>query len=73
MVPRFAWGHDVDGITPGPGGPFLEGRQAFTLGLGMDYLVKWQFDLSWTTYTGASRYNLINDRDFVAANIKYSF
>ena len=73
MLPRFAWGHDVDGITPGPGGPFLDGRTAFTLGLGMNYLVKWQFDLSWTTYSGADRYNLINDRDFIAANIKYSF
>ena len=73
MLPRFAWGHDVDGITPGPGGAFIDGRQAFTLGLGMNYLVKWQFDLSWTTYSGGGRYNLINDRDFVAANIKYSF
>ena len=73
MLPRFAWGHDVDGITPGPGGAFIGGRQAFTLGLGMNYLVKWQFDFSWTTYSGAGRYNLINDRDFIAANIKYSF
>ena len=23
--------------------------------------------------TGAGRYNLINDRDFVASNVKYSF
>ena len=74
LVPRFGWGHDVDGITPGPGGAFIDGRQAFTLGLGVNYLAKWQFDLSWTTFSGAaSRYNLINDRDFVAANIKYSF
>ncbi len=73
LIPRFGWGHDVDGITPGPGGAFIDGRTAFTLGLGFEYLSKLQFDLSWTTYSGAGRYNLINDRDFVAANVKYSF
>ena len=73
LIPRFGWGHDVDGITPGPGGPFLDGTTALTLGLGFDYLSKLEFDLSWTTYGGAGRYNLINDRDFVAANVKYSF
>lgn len=73
LIPRFGWGHDVDGITPGPGGAFLAGNHAFTVGLGAEYLTKWEFDLSWTIYGGASRYNLINDRDFIAANIKYSF
>jgi hypothetical protein len=73
LIPRFGWGHDVDGVTPGPGGQFIDGRHAFTLGLGTQYLTKWEFDLSWTTYGGASRYNLINDRDFVGVNIKYSF
>jgi hypothetical protein len=73
LVPRFGWGHDVDGVTPGPGGAFIDGRHAFTVGLGVNYLAKWQLDISWTTFGGAGRHNLINDRDFVAANIKYSF
>ena len=73
VIPRFGWGHDVDGNTPGPGGAFIDGRTAFTLGIGFEYLSKLQFDLSWTTYSGAGRYNLINDRDFIAANVKYSF
>jgi hypothetical protein len=73
VVPRFGWGHDVDGVTPGPGGNFIDGRTALTLGLGFDRLARWEFDLSWTTYGGAGRYNLIHDRDFIAANIKYSF
>ena len=73
LLPRFGWGHDVDGITPGPGGAFIDGRQAFTLGLGMNYQFKWQFDISWTTYSGAGRYNLINDRDFIGVNVKYLF
>ena len=65
--------HDVSGYTPGPGGAFLEDRKAVTLGLGGNYQNAWTTDLSYTNYFGAKRYNLINDRDFVAFNIKYSF
>jgi hypothetical protein len=73
MTPRFSFSQDVSGISPGPGGNFLEGRKALTLGLGFQYRINWEFDLSYTSFFGADRYNLLNDRDFVAANIKYSF
>ncbi len=73
MSPRFAWSHDVNGITPGPGGNFLEGRKAATLGVGLDYQNEWQADISYTNFFGAGRYNLLRDRDFVAVNLKYSF
>jgi len=73
LSPRIAWAHDVSGTTPGPGGNFIEGRKAVTLGLGANYQNQWTADLSYTNYFGAGRYNLVNDRDFVAVNIKYSF
>jgi hypothetical protein len=73
FVPRFSWSQDVSGISPGPGGSFLEGREALTVGLGFNYQINWEWDLSYTSFFGAGRYNLINDRDFLAANIKYSF
>ncbi len=73
LTPHLAWAEDVNGNSPGPGGNFLEGRQALTLGLGADYLNQWTGDLSYTRYDGAGRYNLINDRDFIAFNVKYSF
>ena len=73
MVPRFSFAQDVAGISPGPGGNFLEGRKSLTVGLGFQYRINWEFDVSYTNFMGAGRYNLINDRDFVAANIKYSF
>ncbi len=73
LSPRLAWQHDVDGNTPGPGGNFIEGRQALTAGVAAGYLSAWEFDLSYTMYEGAGRYNLINDRDFVAAVVKYSY
>jgi hypothetical protein len=73
LRPRLAWAQDVSGNSPGPGGSFLEGRQALTLGLGADYQNRLTGDLSYTNFAGAGRYNLINDRDFVSFNVKYSF
>ena len=73
LSPRIAWSHDVNGTTPGPGGNFIDGRKGITLGLGADYQNRWGADLSYTNFFGAGRYNLINDRDIIAANIKYSF
>jgi hypothetical protein len=71
--PRFVWSHDVSGTTPGPGGNFVEGRYGATLGVGASYQSKLELDLSYTVFGGASRYNELTDRDFVAATIKYSF
>jgi hypothetical protein len=73
LLPRFSWGHDVDGITPGPGGNFVDGRMAFSVGVSAQFLERWVLDLSYTNYSGASRYNLINDRDFIGGFVKYSF
>lgn len=73
VSPRFAWQHDVDGVSPGPGGNFIEGRTALTLGVGFSRQSTWEFDLSYTAFGGAGRYNLINDRDFIGTNVKYSF
>jgi hypothetical protein len=73
LSPRFAWAHDVTGLSPGPGGNFIDGRNSLTLGLAASYRINWEFDVSYTQYNGANRYNLINDRDFIAANVKFSF
>ena len=73
LIPRFFWQHDVDGTTPGPGGAFVEGRYALTLGVTANLQNTWEVDLSWSKYGGAGRYNDINDRDFVAATLKVSF
>lgn len=73
LQPKFSWQHDVSGVSPGPGGSFIEGRTALTLGLLLDYQSKWSAELTYTGYSGAGRYNLINDRDFIAFNTKYAF
>ena len=73
LLPHATWVHDVTGVSPGPGGNFIEGRHAVTAGLGASLRSKWDFDVSYTQYGGAGQYNLLKDRNFVAASIKYSF
>ena len=73
VLPRIAWAQDVSGTTPGPGGAFIGGRKAITLGLGFNYLNEWVFDLSYTDYFGGGIHNLLQDRDFFAASVRYSF
>jgi hypothetical protein len=73
FVPRFSWQHDVEGTSPGPGGNFVEGRYGLTLGAAANLRATWELDVAWTRFGGAGRYNDINDRDFVAAALRYSF
>jgi hypothetical protein len=73
VSPRVAFNHDVNGITPGPGGNFLEGRKSVTVGAEATYLNQWAADLSYTEFRGAGHLNLIHDRDFVSFTVKYSF
>ncbi len=73
VSPSLAWAQDVSGTTPGPGGSFIEGRKAITMGVGFNYLEQWIFDLSYTNFWGAGHYNLSHDRDFFAASVRYSF
>jgi hypothetical protein len=73
LLPRIAWRHDVDGISPGPGENFLQGRKAVTVGLAATYLSSWRGDVSYTNFFGAGDFNLLNDRDFVVASLSYSF
>ena len=69
----MAFQHDVNGFTPGPGGSFVKGRKAVTVGTEANYLNQWVFDLAYTNFFGGGDYNLISDRDFVQATAKYSF
>jgi hypothetical protein len=73
LIPRFSFAQDVSGVSPGPGGSFIEGRKGLTVGLGFQYRFNWELDLSYTSFFGAGRYNLLNDRDFLGANVKFSF
>ncbi len=73
LSPRIAFNHDVNGISPGPGGQFLEDRKSYTLGLEGSYLNRWGADLSYTRFFGAGDLNIINDRDFMSLIVRYQF
>lgn len=71
LSPVFAFRHDFSGNTPGPGGNFLEGRKAITLGLNANLRNQWTMGVSYTDFFGAGKLNLLNDRDFLSFNVKY--
>jgi hypothetical protein len=73
LLPHLTWSQDVNGVSPGPGGNFIAGRHATTMGVTASTRERWDVDVSYTHYGGAGQYNLLNDRDFVAASVKFSF
>jgi hypothetical protein len=73
MSPFFLFTHDVDGVTPGPGGAFLEDRKSLTVGARFLYLNAWTASMSYTGFFDAGRRNLIIDRDTVRFSVGYSF
>ena len=73
LLPHLTWSQDVNGISPGPGGAFVSGRYASTVGITAQVRQRWEFDVSYTHYGGAGQWNLLGDRDFVAASVKVSF
>lgn len=73
VSPRLAFNHDVQGVSPGPGGPFVEDRMQATLGVNFSYLANLQVGFSYTNFFGAGINNLLSDRDFVSATVNYSF
>ena len=73
VLPRFAFQHDVEGVSPGPGGNFQEGRYGLTLGVGANLRATWEVDFAWTKFAGAGRWNELGDRDYMSATVKYSF
>jgi Protein of unknown function (DUF1302) len=73
VTPRVFWSQDVSGTAPGPGGNFIEGRYALTAGVNASLRNTYELDVSYSHFGGGGVYNPLNDRDFVAASIKYSF
>lgn len=65
--------HDVDGISPGPGGNFIEDRVVTLLGLRFDYLSKWNAEIRYTDYSGGGVDHQQNDRDYMFVYLGYQF
>ncbi len=73
VSPLLVFAHDVGGNTPLPLGNFLHGRKTITVGADFTFQNAWAVELRYVNFSGAGRYNLIGDRDYVSATLKYSF
>lgn len=71
--PLLIFAHDVSGNTPFPLGNFRENRKTVTIGADFTFQNAWACEVRYVNFFGAGRYNLLGDRDYVSANIKYSF
>jgi len=71
--PSIAFVHYVSGTTPLPLGNFIEGRRSITIGAEFTFQNSWVFELRYVNFSGAKKYNILGDRDYVATTLKYSF
>ena len=69
--PLLALFYDIDGIGPGLGQNFQEGRTTALLGLRFDYLSRWFGEVRYTYLDGDL--NAQRDRDNIAVTVRYEF
>jgi hypothetical protein len=73
LEPLVGWFKDIDGIAPGPGENFIEGRSTYLMGLRWDYLNKWSGEFRYTAESGGRANNARVDRDIFGFNVRYEF
>ncbi len=73
VSPIIAFSHDIEGTSPVPVANFIEGRRAISASVSVSSLGLWDVKLGYTNSYGGGRYNLRNDRDFMALTASYSF
>ena len=70
LVPGIAWSHDVNGTSPTP--TFSDGRKAFGVSLGANYLTKYRAKIAYTWFMGGVA-NPVADRDFFSLTFSADF
>ncbi|HEX4895474.1 MAG TPA: DUF1302 family protein [Solimonas sp.] len=65
--------HDVEGVAPGLGQNFVEGRKTVLSGIRWDYLSKYSGELRYTWFTGGKDRDAARDRDNLLLFLGYSF
>ncbi len=73
ISPSLGFVHNVSGNTPDPLGNFVEGRKSVSIAAEFLYQYTWSLELRYVNYFGAEKYNMLSDRDYVAATVRYSF
>ncbi len=70
LTPGIAWSHDVNGTSPTPA--FVDGRKAFGVSLGANYLTKYRGKIAYTWFSGGVA-NTAIDRDFFSFTLAMDF
>ncbi len=70
LTPSIAWSQDVNGTSPTP--TFIDGRKAFGVGLGANYLTKYRAKVAYTWFMGGYA-NTQTDRDFYSITFSMDF
>lgn len=65
--------HDVEGIAPGVGQNFVEGRKQILAGLRWDYLSRYTGEVRYTWFTGDHSRDSAHDRDYLLVWLGYQF
>ncbi|MDX1589139.1 MAG: DUF1302 domain-containing protein [Oleiphilaceae bacterium] len=72
LTPQVFFSHDVKGFAPDPFPNFQEGNKQVGLTLAADFLDKYSAEISYSNFFDG-KFNTVNDRDFVGANIAVNF
>ncbi|HUP90826.1 MAG TPA: DUF1302 family protein [Solimonas sp.] len=68
-----AFFHDVEGVGPGIGQNFVEGRKQILSGIRFDYLSKYNGEIRYTWFTGGGKRDQLRDRDNLLMFVGYQF
>ena len=73
LQPFLIWSHDVDGISPGPGGNFVRGRKSVNFNIETRYKSALSFTVGYNWFFGGKEQNLYRDRDNLQVFARYLF
>ena len=71
--PTLIFSQDVQGISPGPAFEFVGGRKEIDTLYEFRYKASLSLNLGYTWYWGGGDQNMLSDRDFAQAFVKYQF
>ena len=72
LIPELNFRHGVRGNGPEPGAAFRQNEKSVNVGLTADYMNRYRFGASYTTFFGGS-YNAEKDRDFISLSASIAF
>ena len=72
LTPEINFRHGVKGNGPEPGAAFRENEKSINIGLTADYMNRYRFGASYTSFFGGS-FNAEEDRDYISLNASIAF